>query len=86
MDDKEKAKALLQYGDKLINVEDLSRCIITESRYEERNEMFRSFEDRFISDTKYLEFNLNIRVVGKVEDVSYLYNLKNCAIVPYPED
>ena len=88
MDDKEKAKVYLQYGENIIDVEDLPAGIVVEavSRHIERPP---TFEERFVlsdEDTAMIEFNINIKVRGKIKDVGYLHDMKKCAIVPYPED
>jgi len=45
---------------------------------------FMSNEER--EENRYIEFDINIKVRGKIKEVAYLHNMKNCVIVPYPEE
>jgi hypothetical protein len=88
MDDKEKAKVYLQYKDNIIDVSELPAGEIIESRGR-HIEKYPTFEERFMFDSvdnNVVEFNVTLRVRGRWKDVAYLYDMKKCAIVPYPED
>lgn len=85
MDDKEKAKVYLQYGENIIDVESLPTGVVVEAI---SNHVAKppTFEERYMLDEDdYLEFDIRIKVRGKIKDVGYIHNMKKCAIVPYPE-
>lgn len=85
MDDKEKAKTLLQYGGKIIDVESLPLGVVIEAI---SNHVSKppTFEERYMLDRDdYIEFDIRIKVRGKINDVGYIHSMKKCAIIPYPE-
>lgn len=85
MDDKEKAKTLLQYGGKIIDVNDLPPGMITNLSVSQV-ESIPTFESRYMfNDNKMIEFDISIRIRGSYDDVGYIRDMKKCAIVPYPE-
>lgn len=90
MNDKEKAKVYLQHSENIVDVEKLPKGIVVHVDMKTSNIMPTFEEMYFMSDeekeeNKMVEAELNIKVRGKLKDIAYLYNMKKCAVVPYPE-
>jgi len=91
MDDKERAKTLLQYGDNVISVNELPKGHVVNINMS-RSEFMPTFEEMYFmsneerEENKYIEFDINIKVGGRAKELAYLHNMKNCVIVPYPKE
>lgn len=86
MNDKDKAKAYLQYGENIIDVDDLPRAIIQNINMEMLH-TFPTFEDKYLMENdpnnKTISMEITLKVVGSVGSLHYLNGLNECAIVPY---
>ena len=96
MSDKDKAKNMLMYGDKMIEVKNLPKGLISNVDYSQRRDlsMFKTFEQDFLMtheekmDDMFVEINLSVKFIGKLKDLKYIIQSQNqkCSIVPRNDD